>query len=114
MLRWLALAAAGLLVAVAVAYAAGRLASPKVGLTSEPVSAGAKLAPPEARKPSPAHSRKRRRSSPGSGRPTPVPPTTTATTTVTTPAPIPPRTTTARPAPRPAPRRDDSGGGRDD
>jgi hypothetical protein len=73
MLRWVALALAGLLVAVAVAYAASRLASPHVGLTSEPVSAGAKLAPAPAPRPAP-----RRRHPPA------------PTTTVTVPAPAPP------------------------
>ena len=84
MLRWITLAMAGLLVAVAVAYAASRLASPNVGLTSEPVSAGAKLAPAQAPRPA------SRRHHP------PAP-----TTTVTVPAPAPPSG-------------DDGGGGRDD
>ena len=51
---WVALAIAGLLVAVAVAYAASRLASPHVGLSGEPISAGGHLAPPaQTRKPRP-------------------------------------------------------------
>ena len=105
MARWIALALAGLLVAVGVAYAASRLASTKVALTSEPVSAGAKLAPPE-RKPVPAP---RHRRSHGHGGTTPASPPPVTTTTV---PPPPARTTPTRPAPSPP--RDDSGGGRDD
>ena len=51
---WIVLAVAGLLVAVAVAYAASRLASPHVGLSGEPVSAGARLAPAERAQPRPS------------------------------------------------------------
>ena len=55
-LGWIALALVGLVVAVAVSYAASRLASTKVGLTSEPLSAGLRLAP-TVTTPSPAPSR---------------------------------------------------------
>lgn len=47
-LVWSALALAGVLIAVGVSYAASRLASPRVGLSSEPITAGAKLAPARA------------------------------------------------------------------
>src|SRR4051794_29798850 len=78
--KWIALALVGLLVAVGVAYAASRLASPKVALTSEPVSAGAKLAPPAARKPAPRRVPKHRRSR-GNGTTSPAPPPAPTTTT---------------------------------
>ena len=44
-MAWAALAIAGVLIAVGVSYAASRLASPDVGLSSEPITAGSKLAP---------------------------------------------------------------------
>jgi hypothetical protein len=71
-LEWVALALAGLIVAVSVSYAASQLSKPKVGLSSEPVSAVSDLAP----------------SRPAPRRPavTAPPP---ATATATTPAPIP-------------------------
>ena len=47
--RWLLLAVAGLLVAVAVAVAASKLTSQRIGLASEPLEAGRALAPPEPR-----------------------------------------------------------------
>jgi hypothetical protein len=43
--KWLGLALIGLLVAAAVAIAAGRLASQQIGLASEPITAGDRLAP---------------------------------------------------------------------
>jgi hypothetical protein len=46
-LRWLLLALAGLLVAVAVAVLASKLTSQRIGLSSEPLEAGQTLAPPE-------------------------------------------------------------------
>jgi hypothetical protein len=45
-LRWIALALLGLVIAGAVALAAGRLASQQIGIASESVSAGDSLAPP--------------------------------------------------------------------
>lgn len=45
-LRWIALALLGLVIAAAVALAAGRLASQQIGIASESVSAGDSLAPP--------------------------------------------------------------------
>ena len=56
-IAWIALALAGLLVAVAVAYAASRLASPHVGLSGEPISAGRRLAPRVQPKPRPVRPR---------------------------------------------------------
>ncbi len=44
-MRWVLLALAGLLVAVAVAVLAGKLTSQRIGLASEPLRAGEALAP---------------------------------------------------------------------
>ncbi|MFI5122062.1 MAG: hypothetical protein ACHQJ5_04145 [Vicinamibacteria bacterium] len=44
-LRWVLLALAGLLVAVAVAVLASKLTSQRIGLSSEPLEAGKSLAP---------------------------------------------------------------------
>jgi hypothetical protein len=43
--RWILLALAGLLVAVAVAVAASKVTSQRIGLASEPLQAGQELAP---------------------------------------------------------------------
>jgi hypothetical protein len=93
---WLALAVTGILVAAAVAYAASLLASPDVGLTSEPLSAGARLAPRPHSAPKPSHGHHR------------------APRTITTPAPAPPAPP-ARPVPLPPPQpeADDSSHGDD-
>ena len=48
-LVWIALALAGLVVAVSVSYAASRLSKPQVGLTSEPVPGVTELAPKPSR-----------------------------------------------------------------
>jgi hypothetical protein len=45
MLLWVAAALAGLVVAVAVSFAASQLSKPRVGLASEPVSGVTALAP---------------------------------------------------------------------
>ena len=47
--RWVLLAAVGLLAAVAVAVLASELTSQRIGLASEPLDAGKVLAPPERR-----------------------------------------------------------------
>jgi hypothetical protein len=113
MARWLALAAVGLVVAVGVAYAASRLASPEVGLVSEPVSAGAKLAPKPARPQAPAHPRKKRRRRSQPPATTSAPPPPAATTATTPPQPPPTRQTNTSTTPsRPTHREDD--GHRDD
>jgi hypothetical protein len=109
---WLLLAIVGLVIAVGVAYAASRLASPNVGLSSEPLTAGARLAPrsrpaPKAR--SAHHGRKRGRpaATPSAGGP-PAPP-------VTNPPPAPaPTPTVPAPGAAPHPHDDSAGGGGDD
>jgi hypothetical protein len=74
-LAWVALALAGLIAAVSVSYAASQLSRPKVGLTSEPVSGVAELAPKQ----------------PGGRRPATTVPAPAPTTTVPMPttAPVP-------------------------
>ena len=108
---WLALALAGLVVAVGVAYAASLLASPDVGLTSEPLSAGAGLAPRLRSVPKQNRKHHRRAGpaptpatppSPQTPSPTPAPPT-----SAPTPAPGPSPTT--KPS-VPPPERNHSGG----
>ena len=95
---WLALAIAGLIVAVGVAYAASLLASPDVGLTSEPLSAGSRLAPRV--RPAPKPARKHHRPRPASTATTPVPPAPTPTPTPSpAPAPAPAPTPRAEPTP---------------
>lgn len=46
-LRWVLIALAGLLIAVAVAVLASKLTSQQIGLSSEPLEAGQSLAPPK-------------------------------------------------------------------
>jgi hypothetical protein len=53
--RWLAFAAIGLLVAVAVAVLATRLVSQKIGISGEPLSAASSLAPEHASRPGQPH-----------------------------------------------------------
>ena len=78
-LVWSTLALVGVLIAVGVSYAASRLASPHVGLSSEPITAGAKLAPASAdagAKPKSRAGRKQgRKKQPGKGSSTAPPPT---------------------------------------
>ena len=103
--RWVLLALAGLLVAVAVAVIAAHLTSQRIGLASEPVQAGRSLAPPAPRErhgdshagDKPSH----RGGSPTSAEPTTTTPPATTTTAppVTTTAPAPPPETTTAPAP---------------
>src|SRR3954451_8180002 len=91
---WIALALVGLVVAVGVAYAASLLASPDVGLTSEPLSAGARLAPRT--RPATKPPQKHHAPAPPPANPAPAPsPTPTPSPPAATPAP--------RPAPVPAP-----------
>jgi hypothetical protein len=61
-LLWVAAALAGLVIAVAVSYAASQLSKPRVGLASEPVSGVTGLAP------------KRQGQAPGRSRPRNPPP----------------------------------------
>jgi len=73
-LGWTALALAGLLIAAGAAYAASKIATQPIGLSSEPISAGRALAPKATR---PARPKPRRTATP---RPKPKPtPTRTAT-----------------------------------
>lgn len=103
---WLVLAIVGLVMAVGVAYAASRLASPKVGLSSEPLTAGARLGPRTrgATRPQPSHRRKGRKHN-GSTQATPAPTTPSAPPVTppppapTPPAPTPPAATPAAPTP---------------
>lgn len=94
-LRWTALALAGLAIAAGVAFAASHLVSQRIGLASQPLNAGRELAPPSA---SPANSRQSPTRHNESGSRTGP----TATTTTTTTAPTVPTVTAAPPAP-PAP-----------
>ncbi len=85
-LRWTLLGLLGLAVAAGVSVAASHLVSQRIGLASEPLSAGRELAPQprgESRRPQDRH-------------PQPDRPTTTTTAT-TTPAPPPSTTTTVAP-----------------
>jgi hypothetical protein len=82
-MRWLALALLGLAIAAAVAFAASRLVSQRIGLASQPLNAGRELAPPAARRPEHRH----RGSGSGPAPTVPGPaPTTTAPTTIAPPA----------------------------
>ena len=109
-IRWVLLALAGLLVAVAVAVLAAELTSQRIGLASEPVQAGKSLAPPAPNDGNGGNggtNAKGGKQGPGNSGPatttsptTPAPPTTTAapTTTVTPPVTTsPPPTTTPTP-----------------
>lgn len=94
--RWVLLALAGLLIAVAVAVLASKLTSQRIGLASEPLQAAKALAPPERRSPDkpPAHAPSRHGHA-GTSTATTVPTTTTtlppvATTTVPPPTSVPP------------------------
>ena len=61
--RWTLLAIAGLAVAMALTYAAGTLSSQRIGLSSEPLTAGERLVPAHTVAPSPSP-RPRRRATP--------------------------------------------------
>jgi hypothetical protein len=97
-LSWIGLALLGIVVAAAVAVAAGNLVSRQIGLSSEPISAGDALVPASVGK---SHEGEQ-----GGQATTP-----TTTAPPTTP---PPETTVVTPPPPPAPTHeggDDSGGG---
>ena len=53
MIRWTLLALLGVVIAAVAAYGANQLATQPVGLTSEPLSAGQRLAPRTTRTPRP-------------------------------------------------------------
>jgi hypothetical protein len=74
-LVWIALALAGLVVAVSVSYAASRLSKPQIGLTSEPVRGVTELAPKPSR-PTRTSARPRPQPPPPSTQTTPQPPPT--------------------------------------
>jgi len=82
-LRWIAIAFVGLAIAAVVAFAASKLVSQRIGLSSQPLNAGKELAPPETH---PSHAQKPANRS-----------ATTTTTTTTTTIPAPPSTTTLAP-----------------
>jgi hypothetical protein len=91
-MKWVALALLGLVLAAAITVAARKLSSQPIGLQSQPISAGRRLAPaPRPRRLPPVKPR----------------PRTTTTRTVTT---APPTTVTT---PRPAGAGEDGGGGDD-
>jgi hypothetical protein len=110
-LRMLALAIAGILVAAAVAWLASDLASRQIGLASEPISAGDDLAPALVR---PHHDHRADRSSHGKGKTTtPAIPEGSPSSPVAEPPPPtaePPPVTTEPPVTEP-PGGSDSGGG---
>jgi hypothetical protein len=87
-LRWTLLALVGLAVAAAISIAASHLVSQRIGLASEPLSAGKELAPPPREGSNHGH----QRPSDSQG---PSPETTTTMTTTTT---APPTVTTSPPA----------------
>jgi len=92
-LRWTLLALLGLAVAAGVSVAASHLVSQRIGLASEPLSAGKELAPPPRERPNDRHASDSR---------TTTPATTTTTTTTTTTGPPGPATTSPPPATAPA------------
>ena len=97
-LRWTLLALLGLAVAAGISVAASHLVSQRIGLASEPLSAGKELAPPQ-----PERSNGRHRG-PDSRDTSPA--TTTTTTTIAPPGTTAPSATTAPPvttAPAPPP-----------
>jgi hypothetical protein len=107
-LRWTLLAFLGLAVAAAISVAASHLVSQRIGLASEPLSAGKALAPPPRERPNDGH-----RHPSDSRKPSDA---TTSTTAPSTPPLAPPTTTYApttttapAPAPAPAPPSDGSG-----
>ncbi len=105
-LRWVLLAVAGLAVAIAVAIAASRLTSERIGLASEPLRAGEELAPgPSGRLQAPGGPADGRGGGHGHGHGAGDEPATTTTVPVPTPTPattVPAPTTTTPPAPSPA------------
>lgn len=87
--RWTALAVLGILIAAAVSVAASRLTSQKIGLASEPLSAGQGLAPAKAGPASAPDRGTHGGQRPGHQASDPPPPTTTGATTTAV-APVPP------------------------
>ena len=83
-LRWVLLAIAGILIAVAVAVAASKLTSQRIGLASEPLEAGEALAPPGDRAGGDRGPRPGETSTATTTAATTTPETTTATATTTT------------------------------
>jgi len=102
--KWILLALLGIAVAVAIAIAAGNLASRQIGLASEPISAGDALAPATSTKGGShvSHNKSEREAEP---------PTTTTTAPET--EKTAPETTTPPTETQPSPGRDDSHGGGD-
>lgn len=68
LLRWIAAALAGLVFAVGIGIAASTLASERIGLSSEPLSAGGELAPAAVKHP-PKAVRRRKREEPATAPP---------------------------------------------
>jgi hypothetical protein len=107
-LRWTLLALLGLAVAAAISVAASHLVSQRIGLASEPLSAGKELAPPPRERSNDGHRHPSESRGPNDA--------TTSTTAPSTPPLAPPTTTYApttttapAPAPVPAPPSDGSG-----
>ncbi|MGE5408095.1 MAG: hypothetical protein ACM3NV_05735 [Syntrophothermus sp.] len=100
--KWIGLALIGLLIAGGVALAASTLTSEKIGISSEPVSAGDALAPRPHRHGGAGHS--------GSGRSEPAEPTPPSTEPTTT-EPLPEPEPAPEPLPPVRPEGDDGGGG---
>jgi hypothetical protein len=73
MTRWIALAVVGLLLAAGASYAASRIATQPIGLSSEPIDAGSDLAPRVRRTPRPAPTRTATPTSTPTRTATPVP-----------------------------------------
>jgi hypothetical protein len=117
-LLWAALALAGVVVAVGVSFAASQLSKPRIGLASEPITAGAELTPRP--KTTRTHRTRRHKLPPRTTTSTvrttpdttPVATTPVGTTPVVTSAPA--RTGTTRARTKPPNKGDDSGGGADD
>jgi hypothetical protein len=107
-IRWTLLALAGLAVAAAISVAASKLVSQRIGLSSEPLSAGRELAPP------PRDGAKRRSRRPRQPTPTPLTTTTTPPTTTSVPSTsVPysgPPSTPSPPAPAPSGNGEHEGG----
>ena len=112
--RWAALAVLGILVAAAVSVAASRLTSQKIGLASEPLSAGEGLAPTKESEAAAPANHEHGAKHPGQ-HPSHVPPATTTAATTTAATPTATTTTAAPSAPVAAPGSDgEADGGADD
>lgn len=104
-LRWTALALAGLAIAAGVAFAASHLVSQRIGLASQPLNAGRELAPqtarPRARPGDPREAPRRGAPIRSTTAPAPAPPVTTVPpappAAATTVLPAPPATSTSAP-----------------